>query len=216
MFEWLGNNASTITALGSLLTVVIWVLYLNLFYREYRTRGVPHIVIKQGYGFDLDTSCYISNMGHYAVDVIAALIRAQRAGESVVFVASEMSERAPDHRRAERPLQAGNVLELATFRSLVRQAEEQLPPTSADADDDHMELEVRVVALVGPQQVPRGARRRFHVFPDEGTRHVQPHDVLPQQLSSRRQRRLVRQWLEQAQELKSAGMRNSDAPFEQA
>lgn len=216
MLEWLGNHASTLTAVGSLLTVVIWVLYLNLFYSEYRTRGVPHIVIKQGYGFDLDTSCYITNMSHYAVDVIAALICAQRAGESVVFVASEMSERAPDHRRAERPLQAGNFLELATFRSLVRQAEEQLPPTPTDADDDPMELEVRVVALVGPQQVPRGARRRFYVFSDDGARHVRPHDVLPQQLSSRRQRRLVRQWLQQAQELKTAGLRRSDDPSEQA
>jgi hypothetical protein len=204
LFDWLQSNAAAISALASIGTLVIWLLYLTLFYREFRRSQLPHIVIKQGYRFDLDASCHVTNMSQQAVDVLAALVRVERDGEHATFLASALSEDPPDPRRIERPLHAGSSLELGTFRGLLELAQDHLPPASGDDGDPEVDLEIRVVALVGPQQVPRGARRRFRVVSDGGEPRVRPHDVLPQQLASRRQRRLARRWLEQAQDLKMA------------
>lgn len=206
MLEWLRENASLFSALASLATVFIWLLYLHLFYRSYRMHERPHLVIKQGYGYDLDTLCYVSNMSQQAVDVMAVLVHAERADEHATFAAIESSDQPPDSRRIDEPLKAGSLLELGTFRSLLQRAERMFPAKGAEGEA--VELEVRVVALVGAQQVPRGACRRFRIFRDGENRRVRPTDVLPQQLTSREQRKLARAWLEQAQDLEAQGPRH--------
>ena len=211
MLEWLRENVSLVSAVASLATVVIWLLYLHLFYRSYRMHERPHLVIKQGHGFDLDTPCFVSNMSQQAVDVLAVLVRAERADDHVTFAAAESSERPPESRRINEPLTAGNLLELGTFRSILQQAEDLLPQGDHGTEAEEVELEVRVVALVGAQQVPRGAWRRFRIFPAGANRRVRPTDVLPQQLASRRQRRLARAWLEQAQDLQAGAPHRDDA-----
>lgn len=198
------------SALASLATVIIWVLYLHLLYRSIEARERPHLVIKQGHGFGLDTPCYVSNMSQQAVDVLAVLVRAERAGEHVTFAVAESLERPPENRWIDEPLKAGSLLELGTFRSLVQQAESLLPERPRARNED-VELEVRIVALVGAQQVPRGAWRRFRISPDGAHRRVRPTDVLPQQLASSRQRRLARTWLEQAQTLEAEKPHPGDA-----
>ena len=38
VWRWIQNNANVISALGSLAMLVVWLLYLQLFYREFRLR----------------------------------------------------------------------------------------------------------------------------------------------------------------------------------
>lgn len=199
MFDWLRDNAAVVSALGSLATVVIWLLYLQLFYRNFRLQQEPHLIIKQGHGFDLDTPCYVSNMSQHPVDVMAVLIDAHHHGEHVTVGAPQTSGGAPEPKRIDQPLAAGSYLQLDTFRALLQRVVERVPRGDPSSAGGEIILEVRIVALVGAQQVPRGARRRFEISYGGDREQVRPVDVLPEQLSSRRQRRLAREWLEQAQ-----------------
>lgn len=201
MLAWLSDNATALSILASVATVMIWLMYLHLFYRSYRLQQRPHLVIKQGSRFDLDSTCYLSNMSQQAVDVMAVLIDVHQHGEHLTFGPSDTGGAGSDKQLIHSPLHAGNYLKLGTFREFLQDAGHDIHVAALDAPEDNIILEVRVVALVGAQQVPRGARRRFRISFDDTTPQVRPVDVLPRQLSSIWHRRLARAWLEEAQQL---------------
>lgn len=50
IWDSLQQNADGLKVLGSALTVLIWFVYLQLFYRQYRRQQCPHFVIHHAQG----------------------------------------------------------------------------------------------------------------------------------------------------------------------
>ena len=214
MLSWFQENANLLSMLSSFAMLVVWLLYLQLFYQSFKRQRQPNLLIHQANGFDLGSLCMIANMSVSNVHIAALLVDASRGDAAVTFRPAPM---ASDPLEADDPLRNAHVGPLAqggyhtvgTFRTLVAEAEARLAESddagSTDTEDeDVLQLTVRIVAFVGPELHPIGARRTFEITSAGGVVDVRARFMLPEQLSSRRQRRIAARWLEEAQALDSA------------
>jgi hypothetical protein len=220
MLAWLSEHGQALSAAASLGMLVVWILYLQLFFRMVQRQRRPNLLIHQAGGFELDGRCIVANMSETAVHVAAVLVdvehdpveddRARRddsasdgrepGGRRVTFQPRPVHGRNDGEALADTrqgPLGSGRYLDLGSFAALLDAADR-----GHRAEDElGAALTVRVVAFVGSELYPAGARRRFRI---SGRRHdatVQPESLLPEQLSSARQRRVARRWLAEAQRL---------------
>lgn len=200
MLDWLGRNAEVLSLFASIGMLLIWLLYLQLFYTSYKLQQRPNLLIHQAAGFDLASLCMIANMSERNVHVAALLVDAERDGERVSFLPAPRSpdpihDDDPIRMVHQGPLPQGGYFIVGQFRSLVAEADRRLPTGSEGAD---LRLTIRVVAFVGSQLFPAGARRTFDVREFGPRMEVRPSSTMPQQLSARRQREVVQEWLEEA------------------
>lgn len=210
MLDWLQENVQVLSLLANIGMLLIWVAYLQLFYQSYRRQRQPNLLIHQANGFDLDSICMIANMSESNVHIAALLVDAERGGDRVSFqpgpsVPDPLDDDDPLAHLQEGPLPQGQYFAVGPFRTLVAEANVRLPEPYADPhskdDEPVMELAVRLVAFVGPELHPIGARRDFYVTRYGNDAEVRPRARVPEQLSKGRQRRVARRWLEEAQKL---------------
>lgn len=207
MLAWLRENASLLELASSIGMLAVWLLYLQLFFRSYQRQRQPNLLIHQTNGFDLDGLCMVANMSESNVHVEAVLVDARRDDEIAVFQpapttpANTQAGEDPLHASHEGPLAQGAYVTIGRFRALVAEAEEKLPEAPAG---EELMVTVRVVAFVGPELHPVGARRTFRVDYRDTDAEVRPTSLVPEQFSTRRQRSVARSWLEEAQSLDRA------------
>lgn len=208
--DWLIDHAAFVSALLSLGMLVVWLLYLQLFYSSLRRQTRPNLLIHQAGGFGGDSLCMVANLSERAVHVAAVLIDVRTERETTTWVPAPRRRVDPDDDRPlgrllQGPLATGEYLTLGRFRDLLREAAGRLGgKPDADTLGQEFDLDVRVVAFVGPTTDPTGARRRFRVRLGPRGAEVRPAEVVPVQMSSRRQRREARRWLEASQRLDPA------------
>lgn len=204
--DWLSDNAALISAVISALMLVVWLLYLQIFYIQLQRQFRLNLLIHQGGGFDLNGLCIVVNLSNHPVHIAAVLVDAKDAGGSCTWQPVPNRQIGPDDERPLRhflqgPLATGDYLTLGRFSDLVEEASDRFAVGTEARDlDEELELQIRVIAFVGPRSQPAGARRRFRIRLDEDG-EVRPVTVLPEQMSSRRQRRQAKRWLEEAQRL---------------
>lgn len=216
MLEWLLSNASVVSAMANVAFLLIWIAYLQLFYRSYHLANRPHILIHQAGGFDLDGSCFITNMSEKPAHVAAILVDMQGTRDvgACTWHPVDPEPIRPDQedplRNADQgPIATGSYFMLGSFRQLLEEGARRLGAEgSVDALDETIELRVRVVAFVGPQPKPVGAYRRFRVRLERGAAEVRPLDLFPQRLHGWRRHRTARRWLEEAIELDPAALQS--------
>ena len=204
MLTWIRDNVDLLNMLSSFGMLAIWLLYLQLFYRSYRRARKPNLLIHQANGFGLDSICMIANMSATNVHVAALLIDAESGDDAVTF---QPGPTRPDPVEDDDPLSGlhvgpltqGSYFRVGTFRTMVAEAVSRIP--EAPGREEPLRLGVRLVAFVGPELEPIGARRTFEVSRDGERVEVRATELLPEQLAHRRQRRIARRWLEEAQEL---------------
>ena len=210
MLEWIQQNVQVLSLLANIGMLLIWVAYLQLFFQSFRRQRQPNLLIHQANGFDLNSICMIANMSESNVHIAALLVDAKRGGDSVSFqpapgIPDPLEDEDPLAHMQEGPLPKGEYFSVGSFRTLVAEASGRLPEPFTDphADDDEpvMELAVRLVAFVGPELHPIGARRAFYVTRYDDSAEVRPRSLVPEQLSTGRQRKVARQWLKEAQTL---------------
>lgn len=213
MLGWLDRNVDLLNLFVSTGMFLIWILYLQLFYRSYRLQRRPILFIHQAYGFDLDSLCMIANLSESNVHVASIIVDGARGGESVSFLPppnspDPLEEDEPVRQLHQGPLPQGGYFIVTRFRSLVAEAEERLAHASGELTD--LRLTIRVVAFVGSQLRPAGARRSFDVQERAAGIEIRPVELTPQQLSARRQRAVVQEWLEEARRMDRTQMSSYD------
>ena len=210
MLEWIHQNVQVLSLLANVGMLLIWVAYLQLFFQSFRRQRQPNLLIHQANGFGLSSICMIANMSESNVHIAALLVDAERGGDSVSFhpgpdVPDPLDDEDPLTHMQEGPLPQGQYFTVGSFRTLVAEANTRLPEPHADPHSEGgepvMELGVRLVAFVGPELQPIGARRAFYVTRFDTSTEVRPRALVPEQYSNRRQRRVAREWLEEAQAL---------------
>lgn len=189
-----------ITAVSSAIMALVWIVYFQLFFRQYRLSNRPYLVIHHAQNENPDALCLMINMGKEPVHVqcVQVLMRSRDGGESTLTVTEYRRVSPEDHNiqqiLRQGPVQPGGYLMLGSFRNIL------LGRRSRDEEADYSlreieEFELRAALVHAPSRYPVGVRRRFRLGHEDGT-HVFPYSIYTEQLAGRRHRDTVRQWVE--------------------
>lgn len=220
MVEWLVENATVVANLASLFMLAVWAFYALLFYREFKRQRTPFFVIHQAKGHGIDSTCLIVNLSREPVHILCVMLRLHTARGTYeqrlrnFRRRSDSADLGSDVQTTlkQGPLTSGGFFGLGSFEAMLEAAmDDVLRRSGAWADPDGeielqqliqelRELEIRLIALHGAHDQPVGAVRSFQInLPDEDGDEatIEPAMLLTRQVNSRRESRLVRQWLQE-------------------
>ncbi|WP_404414915.1 hypothetical protein [Marinospirillum sp.] len=203
-----------VTAISSAVMALVWVTYFQLFFQQYKRSSRPYLVIHHAQHENIDSLCLLVNMSEEAVHIQCVQVEIWlEKGGSQVFTITEYARVNPDDQNLQRilrqgPLQAGGYLVLGSFQNLI------LGRKSENSSADHFlqdvkEIEVRAAVIHGPTKHPVGVRRRFYLQHDQTTA-IYPQNIHTEQLSRRKDRDTVRQWLEYGLQPRQTGRSQTD------
>lgn len=205
--EYLGAVSSAVMA-------IVWIVYFQLFFRQYRRNSCPYLVIHHAQNENPDALCLLVNMGMETVHVqCVQVVLFTRGGEQRIMTVTDYTRVAADDRDVREwlrqgPLQAGGYLVLGSFRNIL------LGNRSEESDTDYLfeeitEFEIRAAVIHGPSRHPVGVRRHF-VLEHNGKPEIFPRNIHSEQLSRWRDRHEVRRWLEAELRPEREGRSESD------
>lgn len=198
--EWLNENAQAISAFTSVCTLFVWVFYAQLLYNGYVRQRRPRVIINRGRGTGVDAICLISNMSSEAIYVqhLVAVLHTQNHSYNLDVV--EYQQRGSDqnensYRTHQGPLASGDYLNIQSFGDIVNQLKEYWELDDDLLHEQNIQLEIRVIAIYGSEDMPTGASRTFKLDLDAApNRQLIPAKIDTSRLNSRGQRKRVLEW----------------------
>lgn len=189
-----------ITPLSSAIMALVWIVYFQLFFLQYRRNNRPYLVIHHAQNENPDALCLLVNMGKETVHVQCVQIALfTRAGEEKTMTVSEYRRIQSDDSNVHQilrqgPLQPGGYLVLGSFKNII------LGRRSKEVDpnylfEDIVDVEIRAAVIHGPSKYPVGVRRRFTLRHEAGSA-IFPRNIYSEQLVKRKDRHEVRRWVE--------------------
>lgn len=221
--DWLSQHHDSVTALTSLGTLLIWLIYAQLLYKGYRRQRRPRLIINRGKRKDINALCIISNMSAEPVfiEYIVAELETSRGRivmdvtdfergsegasegdkqEGVRHEPEQIPERVRDNTR-QGPLQPGDFLHIGTFETIVRRIANNANITMQggrpSGDVEFQRLTIQLIGIYGPEDLPMGAERSFRLYADGNGCELAPESWDTKHMNSRRQRHKLRAKLEQ-------------------
>lgn len=208
-----------LTPVSSVITVVIWIIYLQLFFREYHRNSRPYLVFHHAHNDNPDAICMLVNMGEKAVHVqcVQAVV-CLRDGQQRSMTITDFNRINPDNELIQQkirqgPVGPGGYLLLGTFREILLGSGTDETHTNWSIDDVD-QLELRVAVIHGPSKFPVGARRSFTVSQQPHLR-LYPTNIHTEQLVRRRDWPVVRGWVESELNPQRRGSDESDNSSQQ-
>ncbi|MGQ7262738.1 hypothetical protein [Vreelandella sp. V005] len=198
--EWLNDNAQAISAIASICTLFVWVFYAQLLYNGYVRQRRPRVIINRGKGTGVDAICLISNMSSEAIYVqhLVAVLHTQKQSYSLDVVEYQQrgsEQQEASYRTHQGPLASGDYLNLQSFGDIVNQVKEYWEIDDNLLHEQNIQLEIRVIAIYGSEDMPTGASRSFNLNLDASpNRQLIPASVDTDRLNSRGQRKRVLEW----------------------
>ncbi|TGC11011.1 hypothetical protein [Methanolobus halotolerans] len=197
-FSWISENATTITPLTNIITVVIWGFYAHLLYREYRNQNYPRILIQQSQGTSNNSLCLLTNLSEKMMDVTCIFAVGYGKNNKVYkkkiedygqFDTNKQIEQSQSIQR--RNFSHGSRICVGKFNSLLQKL--NLSDISSIE-----KLEIRVVAFFAYKDEAIGASRFFSVKSKQDGSIVQitPENLKTKQMRSFLQKRKIRNWTE--------------------
>lgn len=211
--EWLNDNAQAISAAASICTLLVWVFYAQLLYNSYVRQRRPRMIINRGRGVGVDAICLISNMSSEAIYIqhLVAVVHTHKGSYSldVVEYQQQRSEQQTDshqqgaqqitsYRTHQGPLASGDYLNIQSFGDIVQQVKEYWEIDDNLLYGQKIQLEIRVIAIYGSEDMPTGASRTFNLDLNASPNHqLIPESVDTDRLNSRGQRKRVLEWVKE-------------------
>nr|WP_290702601.1 hypothetical protein [Halomonas sp. UBA3074] len=198
--EWLNENAQAISAIASICTLFVWVFYAQLLYNGYVRQRRPRVIINRGKGIGVDAICLISNMSSEAIYVqhLVAVLHTKKQSYSLDVVEYQQGgseQQEGSYRTHQGPLASGDYLNIQSFGDIVNQVKEYWEIDDNLLHEQNIQLEIRVIAIYGSEDMPTGASRSFNLDLDASpNRQLIPASVDTDRLNSRGQRKRVLGW----------------------
>lgn len=217
--EWLSEHSKAITAITSILTLLVWFFYAQILYRNFARTRRPRIIINRGHGNDLASLCLISNMSSEPIFLEHIIVtlhtsKGSLTNDMIDFEADHRQDRADSEDSSEAeseerrqgmqssqgPMLSGSYSHAGTFETILKRLcsvhgvkLERNRPTD---DTVFHFLDIRVVAIYGSEDHPIGAERRFRLHMKEGDAcTLVPVSLDTKRYANRLQRWRVRQWI---------------------
>ncbi|WP_337918686.1 hypothetical protein [Pseudaminobacter soli (ex Zhang et al. 2022)] len=186
-----------ITALTGLGTLMVWVIYLQVFISSYRRQLRATLLITRGAGQGLEARCFLSNMSSESIYVQSVLVALWAPEKSMAFPVTDIlgldneAPADPWKRTRQGPLGSGETRDIGSFGNLIEQGLRALQTDSREgiAPMAIQRLTIEVVGLYGSEDLPVGARRRFLVLEENGRPRIQAKGIQTQQIRGRRERK---------------------------
>jgi hypothetical protein len=198
--EWLNDNAQAISAVASICTLFVWVFYAQLLYNGYVRQRRPRVIINRGKGIGVDAICLISNMSSEAIYVqhLVAVLHTQKCSYSLDVVEYQQrgsEQQDASYRTHQGPLASGDYLNIQSFGDIVNQVQAYWEIDDNLLRGQNIQLEIRVIAIYGSEDMPIGASRTFNLALDASPNYqLIPASVDTDRLNSRGQRKRVLEW----------------------
>lgn len=198
--EWLNENAQAISAVASICTLFVWVFYAQLLYNGYARQRRPRIIINRGKGVGKDALCIISNMSSEAIylqHLVAVLHTQERSYELDVVEYQQQSteDDEVDYRTQQGPLASGDYIHIQSFGFIVQQLQQYWDIQQRTLDQQGLQLEIRVIAIYGSEDMPTGASRLFQLdLTAEPNRQLTPARIDTHRMNKRRERKRILKW----------------------
>lgn len=212
MWNWINEYSGALSALGSLATIVIWAVYLQLLFGSYREGRRAKILINRGAGPTLDGHCLVANMSARPIYIDAVLLDftvQEEDGEckQLSYSLSNLNiddEDTSDSRTRlfQGPLQSGEHIDIGTFRQLIG----KMSPPDFDAFETIDSVRIVIVATYTSEDKPAAAERIFDVIKKDDRLLLSPRTYSAHQLRGRRARKGIEQTMRDLQR----GERNGD------
>lgn len=204
------GNTEIIAAASSLATVVIWMVYLHLFWTDFRRRSRPSLIIHHATGQSPQATCLFVNMSKEPVHVQCIIARVSGPQGDTTHYLTEYSRFSPEDgavqaRLREGPIQAGGYLVLGTFEDIILGRDVGLEQDGSGMGEDMLDaeklmdvqrLEICVAVTHGQIDRPIGARRTFFVEERDGAVGIHAYNIHTEQMLRGSRRREVRRWVE--------------------
>ncbi|MFK4136734.1 hypothetical protein ACI2KR_31375 [Pseudomonas luteola] len=210
MLDWLRENRDLLTLLISACTLLVWIFYAQLLLSSFKRQRRPRLVINRGAGKGVGSLCLLSNLSAEPIFIHQLIVRLHTSRGVLKADVTDVRESSEGNidpglelNKATRqgPLRTGDFTHIGTFQGLIRRVAtthglelKGLHPPEGWAFTG---IEVCAVAYYGSDKQPIGVRRRFRLGPSE--EHycaLIAESRQTEQLTSRRQRRLVRKhWM---------------------
>lgn len=212
VIDWLQANYGVVSAMVTIATLLVWIVWLQLMYNDYRRRRQPRMLIHQTHGAGPESQCLLVNLSQEIIHI--QCIRAAMIGEdeetslplgSPLSVDGDLGPREVENVLRQGPLAQGDFLRIGSFEEILElllgqspaEGEQWLGPTAVKGIST---VEIRVVAVYGESDRSVGARRKFRLESQDDTVRVRAIDTYTEQLYSRQSRRIADSWLRQCLE----------------
>lgn len=216
---WLKDYGSIISIFANVGILVVWVLYAQLFYRDYTRRRRPRIIIHHAPGQGFESACLLINMSQETIHIVGVLVVVHSNNDTCYtrlvsdyypVPADQYSLQKVQSLLRQGPLSPGSFLLLGTYGDLLR----NVAPGTAEAANlagkaekpigaEHIVgLDLKVVAVLGGDDRSIGAMRTFSVTHSDTDVDILPETLYTQQLLGRSQRSTVDDWLRECMNLK--------------
>jgi hypothetical protein len=204
MLDSLTENIEVVQLITSLTTMLVWVVYLNIFLIGFIQQRRSSLLINRGGGEDLDSRCLISNMGAqpvYLLDVLAAT-----EGEKAPTLASVVDRKelrdgdkeGSTDITGQGPINSGSFVDIGSFRDVASRAAFH---DMTSASDQPKRLKLIVVAATNQAKHIVAASREFDIA-GGGDVAVRPCSVEARQIRARRKRKRLTKLLNAIQQKK--------------
>ncbi len=197
VLTWFSEHVALLSALTSLAMVFIWLFYANLFYKDFKSRHHPRIMIHQAPDKQIDSMCIVINMGSDMVNIgciIAAVYTEQDTKTMETtdyrhFSTDKYEGREIKSILKQGPLGSGDFIHIGPFEKII--------DSTGIPKEQIQKIEVRTILYYGSEAKPVGALRDFLLIEKNGKLNIVPATVNTIQMHSRRQRKVVIQRLEE-------------------
>lgn len=204
MQQWIAANFQVLSLAISTCSVLVWVVYLQVYVRAYRRQRRFKILINRSHGRGLKTSCLVSNMSSEAIYVqslVAVVESPDNRWECPLTDLSTLNEHESAHSGAgslptrQGPLAAGAVRNMGTYKSLIEHVlmyntDHPVEPTD-EVYESLTSFEVTVLGVYASEDLMVGARRKFDLKHTDGKSELIAQTITAEQIRSKRERRAL-------------------------
>jgi hypothetical protein len=205
--HWLASHTSLISALASLLMLIVWVFYAHLLYRQFRNQHHPRLMIHQAPNMAKDSLCLLINMSERLINVVSIIVYGFAHNQEVCMEitdymklkeSDEINEELKTDIRSllkQGPLATGEFIVVGQFDGIIENLSTKLVEKDKEFPYFHR-LEVRVIVFHGRENRPIGAYRGFQIEKGASDKiRIKPSALHTKQMISFWQRKKVNTWI---------------------
>jgi len=207
MWQWILDNATGLSFLTSVGTLLVWLFYAQLLLAGFRRQRQARVLVNQGWGDQIDSVCLVSNMSHepiYIQCILLELVTATgRYTASVTDLPAQDRSSTGDPANAitrQGPLSSGNYMNLGSFRALIAQCSHACNLTHSDdrpvAQLELVSFQLTIISSYGPEAGLIGSTRRFNVS-GENNERMRPATIDTGRMRNHKARQRMREWLDE-------------------
>jgi hypothetical protein len=193
MFDWLSEHAGAVQAIASIVTAVIWLVYLQILVGGIRRNKRAWLSINRGAGDGMDAHVLVTNLGNepvYLRDILMKVRTDDKTTPAFVTERQEYSREELDdalNGTLQGPLLGGAYRSLGDLREIFRRA-----GLSAEPEELEKINEIEFVVF-GATHTTAGACKCYCIGRDKnGSIRLDPKRMQTRRLSRWRCRRIAR------------------------